>query len=210
MKLSTFLSVSVLTVTTVAAIPTVLADSADANCQVRKDGDTKHGASGPCTFSQRQGYIDIDLRNGDTISLSPTNQANHYRDQSGKAVARTVSGNTQEYKWEHRKIVVTFNQGGGYSEPQSQHQHKHNQAPGGAVGQTPRDLIDLQNSMLVGGEVADAMADRGYRHVRDQVSGADVYSYYQSRSTSQCVVVRLDGERQIMSIVYGTPQDCRQ
>ena len=73
MKLSTFLSVSVLAVTAVAAIPTVLADSADATCQVRKDGDTKHGASGPCTFSQRQGHIDIDLRNGDTISLSPAN-----------------------------------------------------------------------------------------------------------------------------------------
>jgi hypothetical protein len=53
------------------------ADSADANCEVRKDGDKQGGKSGPCTFGQRQGYVDIDLRNGDTISLSPASEANH-------------------------------------------------------------------------------------------------------------------------------------
>jgi len=46
------------------------ADTADASCEVRKDGDTRKGASGPCTFSQRQGYINLDLRNGQTYSVS--------------------------------------------------------------------------------------------------------------------------------------------
>ena len=47
------------------------ADSNEAMCEVRKDGETKQGQSGPCTFSQRQGYIDLDLRNGETYSLVP-------------------------------------------------------------------------------------------------------------------------------------------
>jgi len=65
------------------------ADSSDANCKVRKDGETKQGRSGPCTFSQRQGYIDIDLRNGDTYSLSPANKADHFKDQKGNKVVWT-------------------------------------------------------------------------------------------------------------------------
>jgi uncharacterized membrane protein len=68
------------------------ADSSEANCQVRKDGETKQGRSGPCTFSQRQGYIDIDLRNGDTYSLSPANKADHFKDQKGNKVVRTQAG----------------------------------------------------------------------------------------------------------------------
>jgi hypothetical protein len=79
-------------------------------CEVRKDGETKHGQSGPCTFSQRQGYIDLDLRNGETYSLSPGNQPNHFEDQKGHKVVRTqAGGSTQEFKWEGgKKVTVTF------------------------------------------------------------------------------------------------------
>jgi len=97
------------------------ADSAAATCEVRKDGEKQGGKSGPCTFGQRQGYIDIDLRNGDTYSLSPGNNANHYRDQKGNKVVRTRStANSQEFRWENGKYVtVHFNasnhQSGGYN-----------------------------------------------------------------------------------------------
>jgi|APIni6443716594_1056825.scaffolds.fasta_scaffold213519_2 hypothetical protein len=96
------------------------ADSNDAFCEVRKDGETKQGKTGPCTFSQRQGYVDIDLRNGQSYSLSPGGQADHYKDQKGHKVVRTqASGNSHMYKWEGgTKIIVTFggsstNSGGG-------------------------------------------------------------------------------------------------
>lgn len=60
--------------------------------------------SGPCAFGQHQGYIDIDLRNGDTVSLSPTKQANHFKDRKGDKVVRTgTSSNRQENKWESGK-----------------------------------------------------------------------------------------------------------
>jgi len=91
------------------AVP-AYADSAQATCEVRKDGQAKQGQSGPCTFSQRQGYIDLDLRNGETYSLSPANQPNHFKDQKGNKVVRTqAGGSTQEFKWEGgKKVTVTF------------------------------------------------------------------------------------------------------
>jgi hypothetical protein len=98
-----------------------VADTATANCEIRKDGEKQGGKSGPCTFGQRQGYIDIDLRNGDTYSLSPGNKANHYRDQKGNKVVRTSStANSQEFRWENGKnVTVHFNASnhhtGGYN-----------------------------------------------------------------------------------------------
>ena len=99
------------------------ADTADATCEMRKDGNTQQGKSGPCTFGQRQGYITVDLRNGDTVSLSPAGGANQFRDDSGNKVTRTLSSSrTQEFKWQGgKKLTVTFQgsggEGGGYSAP---------------------------------------------------------------------------------------------
>lgn len=86
------------------------ADSAAANCELRKDGETKEGRSGSCTFSQRQGYIDLELHNGTTYSLSPGEKPDHYTDQNGHKVVRTMKGgNTEEFKWEDgKKLRVTF------------------------------------------------------------------------------------------------------
>jgi hypothetical protein len=110
MKKTALLSASLVAISLSSWLSAAHADSADANCQVRKDGETKQKQSGPCTFSQRQGYIDLDLRNGETYSLSPGNQPNHFKDQKGNKVVRTqAGGNTQEFKWEGgKKVVVTF------------------------------------------------------------------------------------------------------
>ena len=111
MKKSVLLSASLVALSLSGWLSAAHADSADAMCQVRKDGETKQGQSGPCTFSQRQGYIDLDMRNGETYSLAPGNQPNHFKDQKGNKVVRTqAGGNTQEFKWEGgKKIIVTFN-----------------------------------------------------------------------------------------------------
>ncbi|MFO1407773.1 MAG: YsaB family lipoprotein [Steroidobacteraceae bacterium] len=110
MKQSALIPAFVAVLATCGWASSAVADSNEATCQVRKDGETKQGQSGPCTFSQRQGYIDLDLRNGDTISLSPGSQPNHFKDQKGNKVIRTqAGGNTQEFKWESgKKVVVTF------------------------------------------------------------------------------------------------------
>jgi hypothetical protein len=114
-------STSALLLGALAGAQIASADSAAANCEVRKDGEKQGKKSGPCTFGQRQGHIDIDLRNGDTYSLSPGNKANHYRDQKGNKVVRTGStANSQEFRWENGKYVtVHFNasnhHSGGYN-----------------------------------------------------------------------------------------------
>ncbi|MEE4146601.1 MAG: hypothetical protein V2I26_17485, partial [Halieaceae bacterium] len=50
------------------------ADSMDATCEFYSHGDKKKDRSGPCTFSQRQGYVDIGLTNGKTFNLTPGNK----------------------------------------------------------------------------------------------------------------------------------------
>jgi hypothetical protein len=103
-------AVSTLALTLAGWLPAASADSAEATCEVRKDGDKKKEASGPCSFSQRQGYINIDLRNGKTISLSPKNKPEHFEDQKGEKVVRTEnSAGAHKYKWEDRVIIVRFN-----------------------------------------------------------------------------------------------------
>jgi hypothetical protein len=118
MKTSPTLSMLLLAVCLLAGIGGARADSTDATCEVRKDGDKQKGKSGPCTFSQRQGYISIDLKNGDTISLSPSGGAGHYRDQRGNKVTRTSAGTTgMSLKWENgKRIEVTWG-GNRYGNP---------------------------------------------------------------------------------------------
>ena len=88
---------------------TVLSDQAKADCEMRQHGDKKHNQSGPCEFSQRQGYIDITLNDGTTVSLSPGGRSNTFTDQDGKSVKRTeAGGNMHKYNWNHRSLTVSF------------------------------------------------------------------------------------------------------
>lgn len=178
------------------AVPAVLADTADADCVLRKDGETKEGASGHCTFSQRQGYVDIDLRNGKSFSLTPGDKPNHFRDQDGKKVVRTVEADgSHEYKWEGKKIVVRFRSGSGHD--------------GSDAGGTPQDLRDLPGGKYVGGEVDDEMIRRGYRHIRDEQSGGKIWSYWRSNNGGHCVVVHMGGKRHVQSVANAPDTSCR-
>ncbi len=96
----------------VAPAPAV-ADSAAATCGVTKNGDYRPKSSGNCTFSQRQGYIDIDLANGRAYSLTPGNKPDHFKDGKGNKVVRSQSsGDEQVFQWDNgRQIVVTFDGG---------------------------------------------------------------------------------------------------
>jgi hypothetical protein len=90
------------------------ADSMDASCEFYKHGDKKHDRWGACSFSQRQGYVDITLTNGSSYNLSPRDDANQFKDQEGNKVDRTqASGNRQVYEWhnDRQKLVVNFHEG---------------------------------------------------------------------------------------------------
>jgi hypothetical protein len=104
-------SISLLAVLAGLTLPaTALSDQAKADCEMRERGEMKKNQSGPCEFSQRQGYIDITLNNGRTYSLSPQGQPNKFTDQDGKHVTRTeAGGDMHKYKWEHKNLTVRFN-----------------------------------------------------------------------------------------------------
>ncbi len=185
MKALVAFSTSLLLLGTVALSPTAAADTAEATCEVRKDGEAKAGQSGACTFSQRQGYVDISLRNGDSWSLAPGDQANQYRDQKGNKVVRTVEGQDHVYKWPNRKITVRF---GGNSATSSS----------GGVG----DLQDMVNGRWVGAEVEEELARRGYKSVREEAAGGYVTSVYKGHG--KCVIVNLDTDKRVTSVDEGS------
>lgn len=68
------------------------ADSVKASCSIYPAGSDTATSLGPCTFSQRQGFVWITLPNGRRYDLSPVgNGPNTHRDQQGQPVQRDVS-----------------------------------------------------------------------------------------------------------------------
>jgi len=197
MKTLTILSAAYVALAAAMPLASAHADSADAMCEVRKDGDTRKGASGPCTFSQRQGYVDLDLRNGDTYSLAPGNKSGHYKDQKGNKVVRTRSGNAEEFKWEGgKKVIVTFVS----SKPAGHPAHASYQA-----GATAPDLADLVGAKA--GQAEGELERRGYAYATGSTSGNAKYSSWFNRSTGHCVMIRTE-EGRYQSIVQTSPVDC--
>ena len=65
------------------------ADTVQARCDVYPKGEDRAKSSGPCTFSQRQGVVGIQLQNGKRYDLVPVGQnPGNYRDQNGRAAYR--------------------------------------------------------------------------------------------------------------------------
>lgn len=172
------------------------ADSTEATCEVRKHGDKIKDASGPCTFSQRQGYIDLRLRNGDSYSLSPTDERDHFKDQEGNKVERTqAGGQTQKFEWKHRKIIVTF--GGGDRDDESSRRSK----------DAPVRFDDLVGARASSGE--QSLEERGFRNVDTFTSGTTVYSIWFNGRTRQCLqAATADGRYDSVTDIQQHPK-CR-
>ena len=184
----------------VAFAQSTVADTASAQCEVWHNGDRKPEASGHCQFSQRQGYIDIRLKNKAEWNLSPARHSNTYTDQRGAEVKRSFEGQTHVYKWHDRTVKVTF--GGGHSGSHSKSHEEHHKN-----GHTPRDLQDLVGKR--GGNAEDQMQARGYRLANSSTSGRDVYSNFRHQHGGQCVSVHsVDGHYK--SIVYVPQYDCQK
>jgi hypothetical protein len=175
-----------------------LADTAEAMCEMRKDGETKQGASGPCTFSQRQGYVSIDLRNGDRIELSPADKPNHFKDEKGKTVVRTVTDNGQEYKWDGKKLIVRWSAASGASS---------GSGSGSGHGDTPHALRDLVGARA--GQAEQLVRERGYTYRNTEESGNAKYSNWRENATGRCVLIRTEDGR-YAAISYVIEADCQK
>lgn len=70
----------------------VYGDTVEARCDIYPKGMDKTSASIACTFSQRQGFINIIRSDGKKYELSPTgDQRGNFLDQSGQPVYRQSS-----------------------------------------------------------------------------------------------------------------------
>lgn len=197
-KTSRMLAAPLVALALAAGLSPARADTTEALCEVRKDGDTRKGASGPCTFSQRQGVIDIDLRNGDTYRLDPRDKPDHFRDQKGHKVVRTAAGGgTQEYKWEGgKKIIVTFVSHKG---PEHAGHGSHR------AGDTAPDLADLVGARA--GQAEGELRRRGYQYAQGSSAGDARYAAWYNASARRCVMIRTEDGR-YQSIVQTSPLDC--
>jgi len=99
----------------------VLADTVDARCDVYPAGDDRATSSGLCTFSQRQGFVSIELKGGKRIELMPNEATpNAYYDASGNPAKREIleANRGQVYRLATQSIFVywdpaPFKKGGG-------------------------------------------------------------------------------------------------
>ncbi len=65
------------------------ADTVQARCDVYPKGEDRATSSDLCTFSQRQGVVGIQLKNGQRYDLVPAgSNPGNYRDQNGRAAYR--------------------------------------------------------------------------------------------------------------------------
>ncbi|MBW4529684.1 MAG: hypothetical protein KME02_03240 [Aphanothece saxicola GSE-SYN-MK-01-06B] len=86
-----------------------MADTVDARCDVFPAGDDKATSSGLCTFSQRQGFVTIRLKGGQTVELKPNeNTPNAFFDERGEPAKREMldANRGQVYRLETQSIFV--------------------------------------------------------------------------------------------------------
>jgi hypothetical protein len=91
-----------------ARVP-VQADTVEARCDVFPKGEDRATSSGLCTFSQRQGFVSIELKNGERVELAPDGtKPNAYLDANGTPATRELedNGNIHIYRLAKESIFV--------------------------------------------------------------------------------------------------------
>jgi hypothetical protein len=91
-----------------AGVP-ALADTVKARCDVFPKGEDRATSSGLCTFSQRQGYVSIELKDGQRVELTPQEgKPNAYLDAKGNPAKREIAdnGNIHIYRLAKQSIFV--------------------------------------------------------------------------------------------------------
>lgn len=103
------LAASLLSLASVVATAPALADTVQARCDVFPAGEDKATSSGLCTFSQRQGFVSIQLKGGQRVELKPNESTpNAYFDGRGEPARREIldANRGQVYRLEKQSIFV--------------------------------------------------------------------------------------------------------
>ncbi|WP_073596410.1 hypothetical protein [[Phormidium ambiguum] IAM M-71] len=104
-----------LTIASLSLILPAKADTVTARCDVYPKGEDRATSSAPCTFSQRQGFVSIQLQNGRRYELRPVgDRPGNYRDQNGQRAYRESGGLGDAgiiYRLANESIYVYWNEG---------------------------------------------------------------------------------------------------
>ena len=95
--------------------PSAVADSTDARCDIYPKGEDHSGASIPCVFSQRQGYITINRSDGVVHDLSPRgDKPGNYSDANGRDVYRQsgLGKNGLIFRFDEESVFVYWDTAG--------------------------------------------------------------------------------------------------
>jgi hypothetical protein len=142
MKRLQIFAASLLSFAALAVTSPAVADTVDARCDVFPAGDDKATSSGLCTFSQRQGFVSIQLKSGKRIELKPNeNTPNAYFDERGEPAKREIleANRGQVYRLEKQSIFVFWD-----TAPYSKGTGKGSADAGtGATGGNPPEIVKL-------------------------------------------------------------------
>ncbi|MEG4810264.1 hypothetical protein QUA82_20960 [Microcoleus sp. F8-D3] len=208
MKLVNSLLAVTVTIASLGLTVSVKADTVNARCDVYPKGEDRAVSSSPCTFSQRQGAVEIQLEDGKRYDLTPVgNQPGNYRDRNGQPAYRQagLGDRGQIYRLAAESIFV-------YWDTAPDGQNSGNTTNGGSAarsepdaGTTVPQLRDLVGARA--GQAENAIRQRGYRFVKADEGG---YTYWLEGKTNYCVTIRTD-EGRYQSIVYtGGSADCQK
>jgi len=198
---------TVLAIASVGAATVAQADTVQARCDVFPKGSDRATSSSPCTFSQRQGNVGIQLQNGKRYDLTPYgDQPGNYRDQNGRAAYRQagLGDQGQIYRLATESIFVYWDTTSFEGSPTNGNTSASNSQP--AAGTTVGRLRDLIGARA--GQAENTVKQRGYRYVGGSKSGDASYTYWLESRTNYCVTIRTEQGR-YQSIVYaGGSADC--
>lgn len=132
MKLaSSFLAMAV-AIASFSITDTALADTVNARCDVYPKGEDRATSSGSCTFSQRQGAVSIQLKNGKRYELTPAGDGpGNYRDQNGRAAYRQagLGDKGQIYRLANESIYVYWSNASASNQSSQPSSNQSSKAP---------------------------------------------------------------------------------
>ncbi|MDZ8183568.1 MAG: hypothetical protein RMX96_01725 [Nostoc sp. ChiSLP02] len=211
MKLQTSLVATIFSLASIAISLPVKADTVNARCDVYPKGEDRATSSTPCTFSQRQGAIGIELQNGKRYDLRPVgNKPGNYQDRDGRPAYRQsgLGDRGQIYRLANESIYVywdtaPFRQNSG----RTNHRRSSTSSSHPDAGTSVSGLSDLVGARA--GQAENSVKERGYRFFKSSPSADAVYSYWREANTNYCVTIRTEQGR-YQSIAYATPLDCNK
>lgn len=107
MKLSNTLFAVTLAIASFGIATSAKADTVTARCDVYPKGEDRATSSGLCTFSQRQGIVGIQLKNGKRYDLVPVdNRPGNYRDRNGSTAYQESNDKGQIFRLVNESIFV--------------------------------------------------------------------------------------------------------